>query len=89
MKHISNRHLHSCEDDQESDYKICATILKTQLKEKQFLSTLKKQLTELARKQVFISKIMNRNIRVLGNLEAIRDLRSLSLNEIIFASQGF
>lgn len=42
--------------------------------EKQFLSTLKKQLTELARKQVFISKILNRNIRVLGNLEAILEI---------------
>lgn len=50
--------------------------------EKQFLSKLKKQVTELARKQVFISKIMSRNIRVLGNLEALRDLRSLSLKDI-------
>lgn len=81
-KHISNCHLHSCEDDQESDCKICATILKANLMEKQFLSKLKKQITELARKQVFISKIVSRNIRVLGNLEALRDLRSLSLKDI-------
>lgn len=81
-KHISNCHLHSCEDDQESDCKICATILKANLMEKQFLSKLKKQVTELARKQVFISEIMSHNIRVLGNLEALRDLRSLSLKDI-------
>lgn len=74
LGNISNCHLHSCEDDQESVCKICATILKAQLMEKQFLSTLKKQLTELARKQVFISKILNRNIRVLGNLEAILEI---------------
>lgn len=45
-KHITNCHLHSCEDDQESDCKICATILKANLMEKQFLSKLKKQVTE-------------------------------------------
>lgn len=74
--------LTSCEDDQESDCKICATILETHLMERQFLSTLRRQLTELAGKRAFISNIINRNIRVLGNLEALRDLRSLSLVDI-------